>query len=88
MTKTNNALKLTRRTALAGAAALPLFGILTRRAQAAEFTYKMATGQAPSHPVNKRAQQAIDRIAKNSDGRIKIDPVSYTHLTLPTKRIV
>ncbi|WP_026439854.1 TRAP transporter substrate-binding protein [Acidocella facilis] len=73
MTKNNNALKLTRRTALAGGAALPLFGILTRRAQAAEFTYKMATGQAPSHPVNKRAQEAIDRIAKNSDGRIKID---------------
>lgn len=65
--------KLARRTVLATAAAVPLFGILTKRAQAAEFTYKMATGQAPSHPVNKRAQEAIDRIAAGSNGRIKIN---------------
>ena len=53
--------KLSRRQLLkAGAvgAALPLFSILTRPANAAEFTYKFATGQDPSHPVNKRAQEA------------------------------
>ena len=53
---------VTRRQTLAAAAALPLFSILPRRANAAEFNYKFATGQDPSHPVNKRAQEAIDRI--------------------------
>ena len=51
---------LTRRQCLATAAALPLVTMLPRRAHAAEFTYKLATGQDPSHPVNKRAQEAID----------------------------
>ncbi|MGC8001218.1 twin-arginine translocation signal domain-containing protein, partial [Salmonella enterica] len=63
--------KLSRRQILkAGAvgAALPLFSILTRPANAAEFTYKFATGQDPSHPVNKRAQEAIDRIRNATNG--------------------
>ncbi|CAO4137064.1 Sialic acid-binding periplasmic protein SiaP [Methylorubrum extorquens] len=55
-----------------GPAALPLFGILTRRAAAAEFVYKLATGQDPNHPVNIRAQQAIDRIREASGGRLEI----------------
>lgn len=63
---------LTRRQALAGAAALPLFGILSSRAHAAEFNYKLATGQDPSHPVNKRAQEAIDRIRTATNGRLEI----------------
>lgn len=62
----------TRRQLLAGATALPLFTILPRRAFAAEFTYKLATGQDPSHPVNKRAQEAIDRIKAASNGRLEI----------------
>lgn len=57
----------------AGAAALPAVAILSRRADAAEFTYKFATGQAPSHPVNKRAQEAINRIKEASGGRLQID---------------
>jgi TRAP-type C4-dicarboxylate transport system, periplasmic component len=67
--------KLSRRQILkAGAvgAALPLFSILTRPANAAEFTYKFATGQDPSHPVNKRAQEAIDRIRNATNGRMEI----------------
>jgi tripartite ATP-independent transporter DctP family solute receptor len=63
---------LTRRQAVASAAALPLFTILPRRAEAAEFTYKLATGQDPSHPVNKRAQEAIDRIKAATNGRLEI----------------
>jgi tripartite ATP-independent transporter DctP family solute receptor len=63
---------LNRRQALAGAAALPLFSILSGRAHAAEFTYKLATGQDPSHPVNKRAQEAIDRIRTATNGRLEI----------------
>ena len=63
---------LSRRRLVAGAAALPLFGILTRRAAAAEFVYKLATGQDPNHPVNIRAQQAIDRIREASGGRLEI----------------
>ncbi|HEY1393416.1 MAG TPA: TRAP transporter substrate-binding protein [Methylibium sp.] len=63
---------MTRRQCLIGAAALPLFTILPRRARAAEFTYKLATGQDPSHPVNKRAQEAIDRIRAATNGRLEI----------------
>jgi TRAP-type transport system periplasmic protein len=62
----------TRRQTLAAAAALPLFSIVSRRAHAAEFTYKFATGQDPSHPVNKRAQEAIDRIRVATGGRLEI----------------
>ncbi|MDE2298805.1 MAG: TRAP transporter substrate-binding protein, partial [Burkholderiales bacterium] len=63
---------LTRRQCLTGAAALPLVTMLPRRAHAAEFTYKLATGQDPSHPVNKRAQEAIDRIREATKGRLEI----------------
>ena len=61
-----------RRHVLAGAAAIPIFGILTRRGEAAEFTYKLATGQDPTHPVNVRAQEAIDRIREATGGRMEI----------------
>src|SRR5438270_26607 len=65
-------LQLTRRQILAGAAALPLFSIASRPAHAAEFNFKFATGQDPSHPVNKRAQEAIDRIRNATGGRLDI----------------
>ena len=63
---------LSRRTLLAGAASVPVFGILTRRGSAAEFSYKLATGQDPTHPVNIRAQEALDRIREASGGRLEI----------------
>lgn len=62
---------LTRRQALGTAAALPLVGFIPR-VRAAEFTYKLATGQDPTHPVNKRAQEAIDRIKAATGGRLEI----------------
>jgi tripartite ATP-independent transporter DctP family solute receptor len=64
--------RIARRTLLAAGAALPLFAIRTRPASAAEFTYKMATGQDPTHPVNKRAQEAIDRIREATGGKLEI----------------
>ncbi|MCJ2015614.1 TRAP transporter substrate-binding protein [Methylobacterium sp. J-076] len=65
-------LRLSRRALLVGAATVPAFGILTRPGQAAEFTYKLATGQDPTHPVNIRAQEAIDRIREATNGRLEI----------------
>jgi tripartite ATP-independent transporter DctP family solute receptor len=63
---------ITRRTLLTGAAALPLFSILTHRADAAEFELKYATGQDPTHPVNLRAKEALDRIREATSGRVNI----------------
>ena len=64
---------LTRRAMLSAGAAIPLVSILTRRAAAAEFTLKFATGQDPTHPVNKRALEAIDRIKAATSGRVEIN---------------
>jgi TRAP-type C4-dicarboxylate transport system substrate-binding protein len=63
---------ITRRTLLAAGAALPLCSIITRRASAAEFSYKLATGQDPTHPINIRAQEAIDRIREATGGQLDI----------------
>ncbi|MCG5243391.1 TRAP transporter substrate-binding protein [Azospirillum doebereinerae] len=67
---------ISRRTLLASGAALsaavPLCGILSRPASAAEFSYKMATGQDPTHPVNIRAQEALNRIREATGGRLDI----------------
>lgn len=62
---------LSRRAVLASAT-LPLFSILTRRAHAAEFELKYATGQDPTHPVNIRAKEALDRIRQATSGRVDI----------------
>jgi tripartite ATP-independent transporter DctP family solute receptor len=63
----------TRRSFIAGAAAVPLVAILKRPAGAAEITLKFATGQDPSHPVNKRGSEAINRIKEATSGRIEIN---------------
>jgi tripartite ATP-independent transporter DctP family solute receptor len=61
-----------RRGLVAAGAALPLVGIISRRGYAAQFTYKFATGQDPTHPLNVRGQEAIDRIQKASNGRLEM----------------
>jgi TRAP-type transport system periplasmic protein len=66
------AMTFTRRGLVASAAALPLVGILTRPGSAAEFSYKLATGQDPTHPINTRDQEAIDRIREATSGRLDI----------------
>src|SRR6476660_1430805 len=64
--------QLSRRRLLAGAAAVPLCGILTHSARGAEFEYKLATGQDPTHPVNIRAAEALNRIREATGGRLDI----------------
>ncbi|MDU3097988.1 MAG: TRAP transporter substrate-binding protein, partial [Bradyrhizobium sp.] len=63
----------TRRQLITAAAALPFTFAISRYAKAAEFTMKLATGQDPSHPVNKRAREAVDRIKDASGGRLEIN---------------
>ena len=70
MTTPKKAQALTRRTLLAGAASLPMITLISRRGSAAEFAYKFATGQDPTHPVNIRAAEALDRIREASGGRL------------------
>jgi TRAP-type transport system periplasmic protein len=65
-------LQPTRRRVLAAGASLPLVALRTRPADAAQFTYKLATGQEPSHPVNVGAQQAIDKIKERTSGQLVI----------------
>ncbi len=54
------------------AAALPLVAIATRPARAAEFTFKLATGQTLSQPINIRLEQALGRIKDATGGRLEI----------------
>ena len=61
---------ITRRTLLAGAASVPMITLISRRGSAAEYNYKFATGQDPSHPVNVRAGEALNRIREASGGRL------------------
>jgi len=61
-----------RRAVLAGAASIPLVAILRRSAHAAEFEFKYATGQDPTHPVNIRAQEALNRISEATSGRLNV----------------
>lgn len=60
------------KTTAVAAISVPAFGILSRPANAAEFNYKLATGQDPTHPVNIRAQEAINRIREATSGRLEI----------------
>lgn len=60
------------KTTAAVAISVPAFSILSRPANAAEFSYKLATGQDPTHPVNIRAQEALNRIREATNGRLEI----------------
>lgn len=61
-----------RRAILTAAAAIPLFSIRTRPADAAEFSYKLATGQSLTQPINTRLQEAANRIKEATGGRLEI----------------
>ncbi|GAB5101263.1 TRAP transporter substrate-binding protein [Caballeronia sp. HLA56] len=60
----------------ASTAAIAASGIVgapwIRRAQAAEFVYKLGHDLPASHPLNKRLMEAADDIKKESDGRLEI----------------
>jgi tripartite ATP-independent transporter DctP family solute receptor len=64
-----------RRTLLASGvagAALPLFGIRTRPARAADFSLKLANNSPVTHPQSVRQQEAIDRIKTATNGAVEI----------------
>jgi tripartite ATP-independent transporter DctP family solute receptor len=68
--------RITRRTVLAqgtvAATAIASVNILTRRAEAAEFTYKYANNSPVDHPMNIRAREAAEKIRQESNGRLEI----------------
>ncbi len=61
---------LTRRTL--AAAALPLFAIRTRPANAAEFTMKYANNTPQVHPLTVRMTEAAERVKQQTNGRLEI----------------
>jgi TRAP-type transport system periplasmic protein len=61
-----------RRKFLATASGLAAFGILTRRGQAAEFSWRYANNNVAQHPMNVRLREAVDRIREQSNGRVDI----------------
>ena len=63
---------VTRRKFVASGAALPLLSVLSRSADAAEFTYKFSNAQDPTHPVNIRFREAAARILEATSGRLEI----------------
>jgi tripartite ATP-independent transporter DctP family solute receptor len=63
---------MTRRAIIAATTAVPFMGILRYPGLAAEFEYKLATGQDPTHPVNTRAQEALNRIREATGGKLDI----------------
>ncbi len=67
-------MKLSRRDfVVAGAGGVATFGILrASRARAAQMTYKIGHDQPPSHPQNLRLVEAANEIAKQTDGRLKV----------------
>jgi tripartite ATP-independent transporter DctP family solute receptor len=64
---------LTRRALVTAGAALPLCATITRRGFAAQFSYKLASGPEPSHPINIRLQEAQTRIREATAGRLEIE---------------
>jgi tripartite ATP-independent transporter DctP family solute receptor len=67
---------ITRRTFMqttsAAASGVALFGILTRRGDAAEFVYRYANNNVTAHPMNIRLREAVDKIKEESGGRMEI----------------
>lgn len=63
---------LSRRALLVGASAVPLVAIRTGPARAAEFTYKVATGQSLTQPINTRLGEACKRVQEASGGRLEL----------------
>src|SRR5258707_704549 len=56
----------------AAAGGIAAFGILTRRGDAAEFTWRYANNNVVAHPMNVRLREAVERIREQSGGRMDI----------------
>ncbi|CUA86948.1 tripartite ATP-independent periplasmic transporter solute receptor, DctP family [Chelatococcus sambhunathii] len=66
-------MKISRRTMLAGTASVAFAGTLKYAgAQTAEFNYKYANNLPLTHPMNKRAQEAVEKIREETSGRVSI----------------
>ena len=66
---------ITRRSALRTLGAAPVATLaagLPQFARAAEFSFKYGNNLPVTHPLNIRAQEAADRVAKDSNGRMEI----------------
>src|SRR5215218_8085886 len=66
---------ITRRNLLntsAATAALALYSPSIRSARAAEFTMKWGHPMPTNHSVNTRGNEAIEKIAKETNGRVEI----------------
>jgi tripartite ATP-independent transporter DctP family solute receptor len=70
MTSTKPGVKVSRRTLIGAALATPFIRI--GPARAAEFSYKLATGQSLTQPINARLEQACGRIREATNGRLEI----------------
>src|SRR5262245_60988662 len=64
--------KVTRRTILAGGAALVGAPAFIGRAKAADFTLKYGNDLPAAHPINKRAAEAVEAIKTETKGRLEI----------------
>ena len=68
--------EITRRRFVAGSAAaataIATVNILTRRAEAAEFTYKYANNSPVTHPLNIRTTEAAARVKEKTGGKVEI----------------
>jgi tripartite ATP-independent transporter DctP family solute receptor len=56
----------------AAAGGIAALGILTRRGDAAEFTWRYANNNVVQHPMNVRVREAVERIREQSGGRVDI----------------
>jgi tripartite ATP-independent transporter DctP family solute receptor len=66
---------ISRRTLLQGtaaASAIGTFSIGRSEAQTAEFTYKYANNLPLAHPMNQRANEAVEKIKQATNGRVVI----------------
>lgn len=66
-------LNITRRRLVAGTVATGAFGLVSRRADAAEFSLKFANNLPLSHPLNIRAAEAVKRIREESGGQLEVN---------------
>jgi tripartite ATP-independent transporter DctP family solute receptor len=59
-------------TSTAAVTGVAAFGILTRRGEAAEFSWRYANNNVVAHPMNVRIREAVDRIREQSGGRMEL----------------
>jgi tripartite ATP-independent transporter DctP family solute receptor len=63
---------LVRNTALSAAAGIPLVAILTGKAKAAEFTFKLGHSQTAMHPMHLHQAEAAKKTLSDTGGRLEV----------------